>query len=161
MTDPQRQSIGKALGRIPSGVFVLTARRGEQATAMLASWVQQASFEPPTIVFAVGKDRAVRLMLTADARVAVSVLGKGDHVLMKRYARGVAEGEDPFSGVETGTTPAGATYLAGAAAWLECRVMRELDFDSDHVLYVAEVTGGAVLKEDAPFTHVRGNGFHY
>ena len=30
-----------ALGRIPSGLFVVTACRGDDATGMLASWVQR------------------------------------------------------------------------------------------------------------------------
>jgi len=38
-TDPAKLSIGKALGRVPSGVYVLTASREGQASAMLASWV--------------------------------------------------------------------------------------------------------------------------
>ena len=34
--------IGKALGRIPSGVFILTAAHAGKRGAMLASWVMQA-----------------------------------------------------------------------------------------------------------------------
>ncbi|MBC8108463.1 MAG: hypothetical protein H7Z14_17895, partial [Anaerolineae bacterium] len=48
-TDEQKLPIGKALGRIPSGVFVLTAAHAGERMAMLASWVQQAAFEPPAI----------------------------------------------------------------------------------------------------------------
>ncbi|MBI3469346.1 MAG: flavin reductase family protein, partial [Planctomycetes bacterium] len=38
MIDP----IGPILGRLPSGVFILTARDGTDETGMLASWVMQA-----------------------------------------------------------------------------------------------------------------------
>ncbi len=34
-------SLAAALGRIPSGLFVLTAGSGATETGMLASWVQQ------------------------------------------------------------------------------------------------------------------------
>jgi flavin reductase (DIM6/NTAB) family NADH-FMN oxidoreductase RutF len=161
MTDPQKQSIGKALGRIPSGVFILTATQGDQSAAMMVSWVQQASFSPPAIAFAIAKDRPVRKLLDAGAAVTISVLGKGDHALMKKYARATPEGEDPFAGVATARTPAGAVFLTDSAAWLECRLITTTDFAADHDLFIAQVTDGALLKEDPPFTHVRGNGFHY
>jgi flavin reductase (DIM6/NTAB) family NADH-FMN oxidoreductase RutF len=80
---------------------------------------------------------------------------------MKKYARGIPEGEDPFTGMATGHTPGGAIYLADALAWLECRLLKTCDFGGDHDLYIAQITAGRVLKDDASFTHVRGNGFHY
>ncbi|HIK46946.1 MAG TPA: MBL fold metallo-hydrolase, partial [Leptolyngbyaceae cyanobacterium M65_K2018_010] len=36
----------KALGRISSGLYIITAQKGEVSGAMLASWVSQASFQP-------------------------------------------------------------------------------------------------------------------
>ena len=38
--------IAPVLGRIPSGIFILTIRHADQETGMLASWVMQAGFEP-------------------------------------------------------------------------------------------------------------------
>ena len=55
--DHVKQTIGKALGRVPSGVYILTTHHEGQPLAMMASWVQQASFEPPTVGVAVAKDR--------------------------------------------------------------------------------------------------------
>jgi hypothetical protein len=43
-----KREIGEALGRIPSGVFIATAEEGSEKVGMLASWVQQAGFDPPT-----------------------------------------------------------------------------------------------------------------
>ena len=54
-SDPLTQTIGKVLGRIPSGIFVLTVKHDGRATAMLASWVQQAAFAPPAISVALAK----------------------------------------------------------------------------------------------------------
>ena len=44
----------RVLGRTPSGVFILTCSDGAgHETGMLASWVQQASFDPPMLALAV------------------------------------------------------------------------------------------------------------
>ena len=46
--NPLRQTVGRALGRIPSGVFILTTvptePPGRFPLAMMVSWVQQAAF---------------------------------------------------------------------------------------------------------------------
>ena len=161
MTDDAKLVIGKALGRVPSGVYILTATLGGESAAMLVSWVQQAAFAPPALSIAVAKERPVRRLIDAGAAFAVCVLGKSDNALMKKYARGIPEGQDPFAGVTTGKTPGGAVYLVDALAYLECRLLKTIDFGGDHDVYVAEVIGGQLLKDEPSFMHVRGNGFHY
>jgi flavin reductase (DIM6/NTAB) family NADH-FMN oxidoreductase RutF len=163
MTEEARHSIGKALGKVPSGVYILTAvGESGSAAAVMVSWVQQAAFAPPAVAIALAKDRPIRNLITSGGtKIALSVLAQGDLALMKKYARGIPEGQDPFDGVATAQTPAGAVYLAGALAYLECRVLQSCAFGGDHDLYVAEITAGQLLKEEHSFTHVRGNGFHY
>ena len=156
-----KQTVGKALGRIPSGVFILTATHDGQSQAMMASWVQQASFEPPTVSIALAKGRPIGSLIETGKLLALSILPENDTTLMKRYARGVKPGEDPFAGVETMTTPGGQVVLKPALAWLEGRVISACEFNGDHVLLIAELTGGAILQEGKAFTHQRGSGFHY
>ena len=154
-------TIGRAIGRIPSGVYILTARHDGRDEVMMASWVQQAAFQPPSVTVAVHKDRPVRQMILASKRFALAVLPQDDTSLMKKYARGVAPGEDPFAGIDVLTTPGGLTVPAGALAWLDCELTRACDFGGDHEVHVARVTAGRVLRDGKSFTHLRGNGFHY
>ena len=161
MTEEAKHSIGKALGKVPSGVYILTAAHGGQSSALMVSWVQQAAFSPPAVSIAIASDRPARKLIDAGGAFALSILAKADNHLMKKYARGIPEGEDPFAGVTTGTTPGGAIYLADALAWLECRLIRSCEFDGDHDIYVAEIVAGHLLKDEPSFTHTRGNGFHY
>ena len=159
--DDIHAAIGKAIGRIPSGVYILTTRHGGRDEAMMASWVQQASFDPPAVTVAVHKDRPVRGTLLAAGRFALAILPQDDTSLMKRYARGVPPGEDPFAGVEVITTPAGIPVPAGALGYLECELITVSVFGGDHEIHVARVTAGQVLREGKSFSHLRGNGFHY
>jgi 3-hydroxy-9,10-secoandrosta-1,3,5(10)-triene-9,17-dione monooxygenase reductase component len=156
-----KQTVGKALGRIPSGVFVITSAHGARRNAMLASWVQQCDFNPPAVSIAVAKDRAIVELFKTSKLAAISVLPADDTALMKRYARGVRGDEDPFEGVETATTPGGAIVMSRALAWLECRLLQTCSFGGDHELFIAQVTNAALLHPGDPFMHVRGSGFHY
>ena len=159
--DQVRNTIGKALGRIPSGVFILTAAHGGQKTAMLASWVQQTSFQPPTVTIAISKDRPIVQLIRGSGKLALSVVPENDTSLMKRYARGVKPDEDAFEGMKVAQSPSGVPILSDAVAWLECSLLNVFEFNADHDLYVAQVTGGQLLHEGPSFTHQRGNGFHY
>jgi len=161
VSDEIRNTIGKALGRVPSGVFILTARSGNESTAMLASWVQQVAFEPPAVAVSIAKDRPVGKMIRESGLLALSVIGEGDTTLMKRYARGVKAGEDAFAGMKTSRTPTGLIVMNDSIAWLESRVINVCDFGGDHELIIAQVTAGQLLREGSAFMHQRGSGFHY
>lgn len=157
-----RQTVGKALGRVPSGVFILSALDGDgRRLAMLASWVQQAAFDPPTVSLAIGRDRPIHGAIARTRRFALSVLGEGDKELMRHFARPREASEDAFDGVERLDAPSGLPLVARALAWLDCELLGTLDFAADHELLVARVSAGELLRAGHSFTHVRGNGFHY
>jgi flavin reductase (DIM6/NTAB) family NADH-FMN oxidoreductase RutF len=161
VADDIRSTIGRTLGRIPSGVFVLTTVHNGRPHAMLASWVQQAAFDPPAISLAIGKDRAIREPLRASKLLALSILPEDDTSLMKRFARGVKPGQDPFQGAAILQSPAGLPVLADALGYLECRVREICDFGADHELFIGEVVAAKMLRDGRAFTHQRGSGFHY
>src|SRR2546421_12892083 len=105
--DHMQQVLGRRIGRIPSGVYILTAASGDHHMAMLASWVQQASFDPPCLSIAVAKDRPVLDVIRQSGRLALSVLPEKDTTLMKKYARGFAPGEVAFEVGTIAAPPAG------------------------------------------------------
>ena len=160
-TDPAKLSIGKALGRVPSGVYVLTASHDGRSTAMLASWVQQAAFAPPSVSVAIATGRPIAEMIRASRQFALSIIARDDTTLMKKYARGVKDDENPFAGVRTRLGSLGAPILTDALAYLECRLLHACDFGADHDLFLAEVVAGEMLRDGYAFAHQRGNGFHY
>lgn len=161
--DDVKMTIGRALGRVPSGVFILTATHENRPLAMMASWVQQVAFAPPSVCVAIARERPAHAALSATPGVtfALSVVPEGDTSLMKKYARGIPAGADPFDGVNLTRTANGTIVLADALAYLECRVSKRVEFSADHDLFIAEVVAGQMLKEGPSFTHLRGNGFHY
>ena len=161
ISEDLKRTLGKPLGKIPSGVYILTAAHAGKTHAMLASWVQQAAFDPPALSVAMAKDRPIYPLIRDSARFALSVLGENDAPLMKKYARGIDPSHDAFEGVTTLTSPSGIPCLADALAWLECRVLQICDFSADHDLILAQITAADLLREGPPFKPSRGNGFHY
>src|SRR3954463_6664775 len=102
MTAPDaevQKSLAAALGRIPSGLFILTVRRGTDETGMLASWVQQCSFEPPRVSVAVNKERYVLDWLKEGTPFTVNVLAEGQSHFLKHFGKGFGPGEPAFHGI--------------------------------------------------------------
>lgn len=149
-----------ALGRVASGLFILTARHGSRDTGMLASWVQQCSFDPPRISAAFGRDRWILDWLAPGAAFAVNVLGEGQKQFLAHFGKGFGPGEPAFEGLEVKRDPHAAPMLLAAHAFLDCRVAVRVDV-GDHVLVIGNVLGGEVLNDSRPATHVRKSGRHY
>ena len=152
-----KKQVGKALGRIASGLFVVTAKCEDKEDAVLASWVNQCSFDPPAVTIALGVMRAARLLVEGSGAFIVNVLPKDDMTLLKHFSR---PPEDIFKGVKTRKGLEGIRILSDAVSYLECEVVQAIQ-SGDHVLYVGEIVGGRTLKGGDPYTHVRDNGFNY
>jgi flavin reductase (DIM6/NTAB) family NADH-FMN oxidoreductase RutF len=149
-----------ALGRVPSGLFVVTARHGAAETGMLASWVQQCSFEPPQITLAIKRGRDVNAWLTPGATFTVNVLDDTQTDMIVHFGKGFALEEPAFDGLAVERPGGAPPVLEEALAYLECRVVQRFPA-GDHELYVGEVITGRVLGEGQPMVHVRKSGTHY
>lgn len=162
MNDPKLSAVAVAMGRVPSGLFVVTARNAEgQETAFLASWVMQAGFDPPALSVGVGTDRAaLAFMLEPGSRFAVSVIAEAEKVQVGPFARGIAPGVDALAGAPVLRTASGQAVVEGCLAWMECRT-RSAAESADHHIIVGEVVDAWGDREEAPAVHVRKNGLGY
>ena len=163
MSDPkQNAGLARALGRVPSGLFIVTTRKGDQVNAFLASWVQQASFDPPTVTVSIKSGRPADDILRAGGVFAVNVIPSEDTSgLMKHFAKGFAPDQDPFDGIKTEQGSSGADLLPGSLGAIECKVVGSTSA-GDHTVFVGEVVDGHSFSEEGTSAvHLRKSGFHY
>ena len=139
----------KALGRISSGLYIVTAKKGEISGAMMASWVAQASFQPLGFTISVAKDRAIDNLLQIGDRFVINVLEEGNYQdLKKHFLKRLLPGADRFAGVKTQTAKNGSPILTDALAYMECEVVSKIEC-SDHWILYCIVEDGKVSKPDA------------
>ena len=101
MSDDRLKALAAALGRVPSGLFIVTARKGEAETGLLASWVQQCSFDPPQVSLCLRRGREMNAWLEDGAAFTVNILeDDGGTDLIVRFGRGFALDEPAFEGLE-------------------------------------------------------------
>ena len=159
--------LDKALGRLSGGLYVVTAQQGEgselRSGAMVASWVSQASFEPPGLTVAVAKDRAIEALMQVGDRFVLNVLAEENHQpLLRHFLKRFPPGADRFAGVATlDGAAAGGPVLSDALAYLDCQVQQRMEC-ADHWLIYAVVNGGNVADQQASTAvHHRKVGNHY
>ncbi|MBD3882964.1 diflavin flavoprotein [Phormidium tenue FACHB-886] len=154
--------LDKALGRLSGGLYIITAKKGDISSGMLASWVSQASLKPLGITIAVAKDRAIESLMHVGDRFILNVLEEGNYQpLMKHFLKRFAPGADRFADVKTYPAANGSPILAEALAYLECQVVSRMEC-TDHWIVYSTIDGGRVSKINGlTAVHHRKVGNHY
>lgn len=158
----QSDRTAQAVGRIVGSLCIVTTEQEDVKSGMLASWVSQATFNPPGLTVAVAKDRAVESLLHSGNSFVLNILQEGeDTKLKKHFLKPFAPGEDRFAGLETEEAENGSPILQDALAYLECRVDGRMEC-GDHWLVYAIAQQGQVLENNGvTAVHHRKTGSHY
>jgi flavin reductase (DIM6/NTAB) family NADH-FMN oxidoreductase RutF len=155
-----RKQLGAALGRIPSGLFILTVRHGSAEVGMLISWVQQCGFEPPSLLLAIKREREIISWLTEGSPFTLNILDDTQSDMIAHFGKGFRMDEEAFTGLEVERPEDGALILSESLAYLQCEMAGRWPV-GDHDLFLGRVVGGRILNEGHPMVHIRRNGFHY
>jgi flavin reductase (DIM6/NTAB) family NADH-FMN oxidoreductase RutF len=124
----------RVLSSFPTGVTALAACMGGSPLGMAASSFTSVSLDPPIVSVCVGHGSTTWPRLRTAARLGVSVLAEHQEEACRRLA---APGADRFAGLGWHATTGGAVLLAGATAWLECSIEREVAVGDHDVVMLA------------------------
>lgn len=140
---------------------VMTARFDGSRAGLLVRSCLPCADEPVLIAVAIRKGHRIDPLVRDSRAFALCVLRPEDRVTARRFAddgsdhasRGersaedAGEGEllDGFDALRTLTLVTGSPVLRGARAALDCEVVRHVDLDADHALYVGQVLRATVL----------------
>ena len=151
--------VGPALGKITSGLYIATSHVDGAAVGMLASFIEQAAFEPPTITISMQPGRLVHEAVEATRLIGINILSEDNGELMKPFAQ--KTNNEPFADLSLLPNKHRLPQLTDALAFLACKVTGKLPA-GDHVVYTAEVLDGVLQNPDArPMVRIRRDGFGY
>jgi flavin reductase (DIM6/NTAB) family NADH-FMN oxidoreductase RutF len=154
------KQLAQALGRIASGLFVLTCREGKRDTGLLASFVQQCSFQPPLVSLAIKKRRPLLDWLVAGKLFTINILDDTQTDMIAHFGRGFGLDEPAFEELDVERPDEGGPILLDCLAYLNLRVVHKVA-TGDHEMLIAEVVSGRLMSEGHPMVHVRKSGAHY
>lgn len=149
-----------ALGRVPTGLYIVATRDEGRPVGFVGSFVMQVGFDPPTLAVAIGRDRAHLAAIRRSGRFAVSILDGASSGLMGPFFKRYEEGKSAFDEVDHADSPGGQPVLAGALAWLDCAVTGEHEV-GDHIVVFGAAEHAELVREGDPSIHLRRNGLAY
>lgn len=147
--------VRSALESLTYPVTVVSVGRGGVENALTVSWIAQASFDPPMVMFSVDQRHYSEELLRSTKNCVVNVLGEDQVKLAGQFAHQAMSGEDKFAGVATRESDTGGRILAEALAWLDCEVA-SLHPAGDHVVVIARVLDGGVQRPGTALTTASG-----
>lgn len=140
------QNFTDAASAITGSPVVMTASHEGRRAGMLASGLAIAAREPMCIVVTVTSGHRLAAMIRDSRCFGISLLTPGQRLLLKKIRAG-AEGDlDPFDTIETRTLMSTCPLLTRAQAVFDCEVVRHLDMESDHELYVGKVLAAGMCE---------------
>jgi flavorubredoxin/flavin reductase (DIM6/NTAB) family NADH-FMN oxidoreductase RutF len=152
----------QALGRVIGSLCIVTTKKQELTGAMLASWVSQATFNPPGLTVAVAKERAIESLLFKGDRFVLNILQEGKHLpLMKQFLKPFEPGANRFEGVAIEEATNGCPILQDALAYVECQIDNRMECGDHWLIYATAEKGKLFNPEGLTAVHHRKSGSYY
>lgn len=150
----------RVLELIPYGLYVVGSTSGGVASAMVANWLTQVSFNPPCVLLAVEADSRMRACIAGSGVFSVNILPAGARETAKAFLKAPEAAGETIGGRPFTPGKHGAPFLTEAAASFECRVVQTMDVP-DHVLFVGEVVDAVMRREGEDVLTLRATGWRY
>ncbi len=155
-TAPQLTPVGmrSVLGRIPTGVLVVTTTTPTGPLARTANSFTSLSLSPPLVSICFGDRSLFAASLRATGTWAVSVLAADQQALSRRFANPATASLDGVP--HAPGTHTGAALLTEAIACLECHTTA-VHPAGDHLLFIGEVLSLHANRVAPPLLFHRGD----
>ena len=142
-----------ALAAWTSGICILTVAADDQRAGLTVSSFCSVSLRPPTVLASVERQGRTHELVVASQAFTINLLRAEQRALGERFA-GLQGDIDRFASADWRPGPAtGAPLLAGALAWLECRLLQRHEVGEHSVLIGLVLAAGADEDAGAPLAY--------
>lgn len=153
---------------MPSGLYVLGSRAGDERNLMTVSWVTQVALEPKLVAVSVERLAVTHRLVTQGAAFSLCTVARDDRAIVRKFVKPVVQDattDTPptimLNGFEVTESVTGAPILIQAVAWLDCRVRQCLDAGS-HTVFLGEVVAAGFNRaEDTPVLRMEDTRMSY
>ena len=140
----------RVLWALPTGLYLVGSRHGDEANLMTANLVVQVCLEPKLVGVALERDSMTARLVAASGAFTISLLPRGDRDVVRRFVKPVTDINRAADGVivamaghpvrEVG--PQRLPVLSAAAGHLACTVTRRRATGKPHLLHRRGDRGG-------------------
>ncbi len=143
--------IKDALRMMPYGFYAFTTNNGDEVNAMVVNWVSQMSYAPRLLAVGIQKSCYSRGLLEVGGGFGLNLFLQADSDAIMGVTSGRVKKPEKMEEANYSPAPeTGVPVLAGAAAYIECKVTQIDDVGGDHDIVVGEAINADVMKEGGP-----------
>lgn len=141
-----------ALRLVTSGLYILTTCVEDTLHGATVAWVTQVSSEPQLVLVALRRNSHLAQAVRMAHRFALNILAADEEALAERFFKHLRTSADStdLQGFAYRPATGHCPLLIDAMAWLECRLAAEPESPGDHALFLGEVTGTGVRRQEQP-----------
>ena len=144
----------KVMYNLTYGLFILTAKDGDKDNGCIVNTVSQVTTSPNRIIVCVNKNNFTHDMILKTGEFNVSILSeKSSFNTYKHWGFQSGREVDKLADITYSRAENGLVYIAEETnAYICAKVVDTTDLGT-HTLFLADVTDGAVLSDDASVTY--------
>lgn len=136
----------RVLWAMPTGLYLIGSRAGDEANLMTANLVVQVCLEPKLVAVALEREALTMRLVRAGGAFSVSLLARAERAVVRHFVKPVVDVERSADGTVVAMSghavdevgPKRVPVLAAAVGHLYCPLTRAEDLGS-HVLCIGEV----------------------
>jgi flavin reductase (DIM6/NTAB) family NADH-FMN oxidoreductase RutF len=153
----------RALWTMPSGLYVVGSRAGDERNLMTANWATQVSFEPKLLAVGVEHAALTHRLITEGGGFSLQTIDREDRAIVRKFTKPVEI--DATAGTANGFAfhdgPTGAPVLDQAPAWFDCQLRQSVEV-GDTTLFIGEIVAcGFQRPEDTPVLRMEDTRMNY
>ncbi|MBO4866086.1 MAG: flavin reductase [Ruminococcus sp.] len=144
----------KVMNKISYGLYVLTARCGNQFNGCIINTLAQVTSSPNRVSVTVNKGNFTEYMIRSSGRFNVSMIDESaDFSLFTHFGFQSGRWGNKFYDYALKKAENGLPVIEkGACAYLCCEVVQTVDLGT-HTMFIADVADGEVISDKAPMTY--------
>ncbi|MBD3179763.1 MAG: flavin reductase [Candidatus Latescibacteria bacterium] len=140
--------------KISYGLYMVSSFDGDNINGQICNAFMQITSDPPRFALGINHKNLTHEYIEKSGSFAVSILGKEDQKIVRRFGYRSGREFDKFKGVPIFRERTGCPILKDALGYIECTIIKEMQVDAGtHSIFVGDVVGGKTLKDQEPMTY--------
>lgn len=148
MSQMNGAQIGAVLGQFPVGHYVVTAAADDRRSGVITPWIQRCAVEPPLIVVAMPSGMPVEPLIHNSRSFGLCQVTSDDRLIHRSFTPPMDINHDPFDLLCKRCGPLGSPIIERSISAMQCELVRTVDLDADHRLYVGRVVAAEILRPE-------------
>ena len=147
------------LRKIPNGLFITTAKDGDNATGAVISLVTQISIEPSLIALSIRKNSSFYDVAEKNEYLAIHLPDKKQQSMVSSFFKIKDQSQNSINGYGFKWSELGNPLLDDIPMILEVKIIEKIEI-GDHPLFICEVIN-EILHQDVEMLTMADTSWHY